>query len=191
MAEVKSDAEHIKDYLRNAAAGLRRQADELDPDKPEWRGCTCPCESDEGPHNGRNCAQHGCFLSGDGSCEELPPAHRCKDCPNLDAPWPSDTHVEDVWEDLVNRNDHLTKDERGDMVLLSLDDLAAIIRAERQKGIDQSEFDDQPRPFHPDLRDLEEEPIPVRCADCPARYANGGCGHCDEGQGCLEEGAGS
>jgi hypothetical protein len=23
----------------------------------------------------------------------------------------------------------------------------------------------------------------TRCPDCPARYANGGCGHCDEGQG--------
>lgn len=43
--------------------------------------CTCPCSCDETPHHGRKCAVHGCFLSGDGSCEETPKEQRCKDCP--------------------------------------------------------------------------------------------------------------
>jgi hypothetical protein len=27
----------------------------------------------------------------------------------------------------------------------------------------------------------------TRCPDCPSRYANGGCGHCDEGQETVTE----
>lgn len=32
----------------------------------------------------------------------------------------------------------------------------------------------------------EQEREIARCADCPARYANGGCDHCDEGAGMLD-----